>query len=63
MVSGVDNTAEVQGLTFQGENPMSCLNWLCLAMTLLEILFREYVVVGINKHWQSWVVPQTKAEL
>jgi hypothetical protein len=26
-------------LPFQGENPRSSLNWLCLAMTLLEALF------------------------
>ena len=30
---------EVQSSTFQGENPRSGLNWLCLAMILLEALF------------------------
>jgi hypothetical protein len=33
------STGEVQGLTFQGENPRSSLNWLCLAMVLLKALF------------------------
>jgi hypothetical protein len=39
--SGGDNTGKVQSLTFQGENPRSGLNWLCLAMSLLEALFCE----------------------
>jgi hypothetical protein len=34
--SGGDNTGEVQSPTFQGENPRSGLNWLCLAMSLVE---------------------------
>jgi hypothetical protein len=34
--SGGDCTGEV---TFQGENPRSGLNWLCLAMALLKTLF------------------------
>lgn len=37
--SGGDNKGEIQSLTFQGENPRSGLNWLCLAMALLEALF------------------------
>jgi hypothetical protein len=39
-----DNTREVQSLNLQGENPMSCLNWLCLAITLLKSLFCERVL-------------------
>jgi hypothetical protein len=38
-VSGGDCTEEVQSLTFQGENPRSGLNWLCLAMAFLKVLF------------------------
>jgi hypothetical protein len=37
--SGGGIIGEVQSLTFQGENPRSGLNWLCLAMTLLKALF------------------------
>jgi hypothetical protein len=37
--SGGDNTGEVQSPTFQGENPRSSLNWLCVAMALVEALF------------------------
>jgi hypothetical protein len=37
--SGGGSTGEVHSLIFQGENPRSRLNWLCLAMTLLKILF------------------------
>jgi hypothetical protein len=37
--SGGGSTGEVHSLIFQGENPMSRLNWLCLAMTLLKMLF------------------------
>jgi hypothetical protein len=36
-----DNIGEVQSPTFQGENPRSDLNWLCLAMALLKALFGE----------------------
>jgi hypothetical protein len=38
-VSGGDNIREVQSPTFQGENPRSGLNWLCLTVVLLKILF------------------------
>jgi hypothetical protein len=34
-----DSTWEVHSLTLEGENPMSDLNWLFLAMTLLKALF------------------------
>jgi hypothetical protein len=37
--SGGGNTGEVQSRTFQGENPRSSLNWLCVAMILLDALF------------------------
>ena len=30
--SGSGSTEEVQSLNFQGENPRSSLNWLCLTM-------------------------------
>jgi hypothetical protein len=36
---GGDCTGEVQSSIFQGENPRSSLNWLCLAMFLLKALF------------------------
>jgi hypothetical protein len=36
LASGGDCTGEVQNLAFQGENPRSGLNWLCLAMLLDE---------------------------
>jgi hypothetical protein len=39
LVSGGDNTCKVQNPTFQGEKLKPVLNWLCLAMTLLEALF------------------------
>jgi hypothetical protein len=39
--SGGDSIGEVQSLTLQGENPRSNLNWLCLTMVLLKILFCE----------------------
>jgi hypothetical protein len=32
---------EVQSSTFQGENPRSGLNWLCLTMILLEASFES----------------------
>src|SRR3954467_15529859 len=38
-VSRGDNTGEDQSPTCQGENPRSGLNWLCLAMILLNTLF------------------------
>jgi hypothetical protein len=38
-VSGGDNIREVQSPTFQGENPRSGLNWLCLTVVLLKTLF------------------------
>jgi hypothetical protein len=37
--SGGDSIGEVKSYTLQGENPMSGLNWLCLAITLLKALF------------------------
>jgi hypothetical protein len=37
--SGGGNTSEIQSFIFQGENPRSALNWLCLAMTFLKALF------------------------
>jgi hypothetical protein len=36
-----DNTRELQTLTFQGENIMSSLNWLCLEISLLKAIFCE----------------------
>jgi hypothetical protein len=36
---GGGSIGEVHSPTFQGENPMSDLNWLCMTMTLLEALF------------------------
>jgi hypothetical protein len=39
--SGGDSIGEVQSFIFQGENPRSGLNWLCLAMSLLKALFCE----------------------
>jgi hypothetical protein len=42
MASGGDSTGEVQGLTLQGENPRSGLNWLCLVIALLRALFCEH---------------------
>ena len=39
--SGGDCTGEVHGPTSQGENPGSGLNWLCLAMALLKVLFES----------------------
>jgi hypothetical protein len=36
--SGGDHTREVHSITFQGENSMSGLNWLCLAIFLLKAL-------------------------
>ena len=39
--SGGDNTGEVQSPTFQGENPRSDLNWLCLKMTLWRHFFES----------------------
>jgi hypothetical protein len=41
MVRGGNSTGEVQGPTLQGENLRSGLNWLCLAMVLLKVLFCE----------------------
>jgi hypothetical protein len=38
-VSGSGSTCEDHGPIFQGENPGSGLNWLCLTMTLLKVLF------------------------
>jgi hypothetical protein len=37
--SGGESICEVQSLAFQGENPRSGLNWLCLVMSLLKALF------------------------
>jgi hypothetical protein len=37
--SGGGNTSEIQSFIFQGENPRSGLNLLCLAMALLKALF------------------------
>jgi hypothetical protein len=39
--SGGGSICEVRSLTFQGESPMSGLNWFCLAMSLLKALFSE----------------------
>jgi hypothetical protein len=36
---GGDNLGEVRNLTFQGKNPRSDLDWLCLAMASLKALF------------------------
>jgi hypothetical protein len=41
MDSGDDSIGEVQGPTLQGENPRSGLNWVCLAIALLKVLFCE----------------------
>jgi hypothetical protein len=41
MESGGESTGEVQGPTLEGENLRSGLNWLCLAMVLLKVLFYE----------------------
>jgi hypothetical protein len=37
--SGGRSIGEVQSLAFQGENPRSGLNWLCLIMSLLKAFF------------------------
>ena len=47
-VSGGDNIGEVQSPTFQGENPRSGLNWLCLTLFFLKAL--------LLKNWTSGVV-------
>jgi hypothetical protein len=39
--SGDDYTGDVHSLIFQSENPMSDLNWLCSAISLLKALLRE----------------------
>ena len=39
MARGGDSTREVQCLNFQGENPWSGLNWLCLTIALVKALF------------------------
>jgi hypothetical protein len=36
-----DITGEIKSLNLQGENPRSGLNWLCMAIALLEALFYE----------------------
>jgi hypothetical protein len=38
---GDDNIGEIQCLNLQGKNPRSGLNWLCMEMALLKILFCE----------------------
>jgi hypothetical protein len=40
-IGGGDNTWEVQSPTLQDKNPRSGLNWFCLVMTLLNVLFCE----------------------
>jgi hypothetical protein len=47
--SGGKSTGEVQSPTLQDENPRSDLNWLCLTMTLLKILFCER---GLSPKWK-----------
>jgi hypothetical protein len=49
---GGGSTGVIQSLISQGENPRSGLNWLCLAMFLLEALFSEWEL-------SSWRKPQT----
>jgi hypothetical protein len=44
-----DCTGEVHSLTFQGENPRSGINWLCLTMVLLKALFWEG---GLSLGWK-----------
>jgi hypothetical protein len=39
MQVGAAAKGEVQSLTFKGENSRSDLNWLCMAMALLNALF------------------------
>ena len=43
-VSGGDNIREVQSPTFQGENPRSGLNWLCLTVILFSDLVGDIVL-------------------
>ena len=40
-VSGGNITGEVRSPTFQSENPRSDLNWLCLALLLEDVAFKE----------------------
>jgi hypothetical protein len=47
--SGGDNTSEVQSLSFQGENPRSNINWLCLAIALLKALFFRATTIFVIK--------------
>jgi hypothetical protein len=39
MKMGAATQVKFKVLPFRGENPMSDLNWLCLAMALLKALF------------------------
>ena len=46
-VSGGDNIREVQSPTFQGENPRSGLNWLCLGLSFLKALLLKNCTSGV----------------
>jgi hypothetical protein len=39
--SGGDCAGGVHNPAFQGENPRSGLNWLCMSMPLMKVLFYE----------------------
>jgi hypothetical protein len=47
--SGDISTCEVRSFTFQDKNPRSGLNWLCLTMILLKVLFWER---GLFSGWK-----------
>jgi hypothetical protein len=56
IVSEGNNTGEVRSLNFQGENPRSGLNYLCMEMTLLKALFllaRTFSRVKTSDLWPS----------
>jgi hypothetical protein len=55
--SGGDNTWEIHSQNLQGEYTRSGLNWLCLAMALLKILFlraRNFFWVKTYDLWSGW---------
>jgi hypothetical protein len=58
--SGGRITGEVQSLTFQGENPRSGRNWLCLAMALLKALFWER---GLSSRWKPKIIDRATMAL
>jgi hypothetical protein len=49
IVRGGNTIEQVQSLTFQGENPTSGLDWLCLAMALLNVVLWGGLSPGLKR--------------